>query len=264
MNTRVHEVVIGHVHQHLSYQILALTEKLRANGENPEAMREIKAIKDTASAKVRVLNEHGAYDQLGPDASWSPSLKCRYPSLVLEVAHSESERHVRTKALKYFCGTDGAIRHVLVLKVTPPHRSLKGWLWLSQPVKTAEGTLKAVEVIQRKAFIPEDKNLSALPLKLGYFLSTDTSLPQHLRDIEISLPLLELPEVVAAAARLDAQDKAEDSLLRRNKNPPSYPRPRIDPQKSNFTTWTHPRSIAVQPILRGSIIRGFRWLARRR
>ncbi|KAL8917573.1 MAG: hypothetical protein Q9208_007856 [Pyrenodesmia sp. 3 TL-2023] len=281
MSTNVHEVLIGHVSESVARKIQALAEKLRANGESPRVIREIEAIKNTLSARVLVQNGLGGYDELRPDASWKPSLKYRYPRLVLEVAYSESEVHARTKALRFLRGTDGAIQHVLVFKVSQPHRSLKGWVWLSRAVKAAKGSYEATDVIERtvrllepssrilltippKKFIPKNSKMPTLPLKLGYFLRTNTAVPQRLRDTEISIPLLELPNVVAHAVRQDTQDRALKAAFKQNHGPSRQPSPRDGPQKSNFTTWARPRLASTQPILRGPFTRAFRWLAGRR
>ncbi len=146
-STNVHEGLIGHISGHIFHHFKTAAAKSHANQESSWVVKEIEALTSTASANVLVQNEHGNYDVLCPDAAWKPNGKYRYPRLILEIAFSESEAHVRNKTLKYFRGTEGAIHHVLVFKVSPSDHSLEGWLWLSRAVKTAKGNYEATDII---------------------------------------------------------------------------------------------------------------------
>lgn len=166
-STNVHEELIGHVSGFVFYHIKAFVKKLRANGERSRNIREIEAIKSTASANVLVQNQHGSYDKFCPDAAWKPNGKHRYPRILLEVAYSESEAHARNKALNFFRGTSGAIQHVLVFKVSPSDRSLEGWVWLSRAVRTAKGDYEATDII--KPTVRLCKPLSRFLLTILFF-----------------------------------------------------------------------------------------------
>lgn len=221
--------------------MIALVQRLREDSEDKDVIQEIEAIKGWGTARVRL---NGGNDRKSPDAGWQPRSGSDYPTIVCEHAFTQSEEALKQKAQDWVHRTNGGVRWVLGFKLEYPTKSetLQGWLWLWQAVQRPDGSyhLHAVDNLNRqvlysisyychslifspKQFIPENPERSTLELKLRYFLAPTSTIPAHIQNRVISIPLLDLPEAIATEIEAETRREALNRVAKEGAADASLP-----------------------------------------
>lgn len=104
MPTKLHEHFLGSLNGHISEQLRLLSR------ESGSAADFAKDIRDARSATIKPRDpEYGTHD---PDGSFQ-HLKSPLPTVIIEVAHSQKGRELKTLAEEYILGSDLEIRVVV-------------------------------------------------------------------------------------------------------------------------------------------------------
>ncbi|KAI4117118.1 MAG: hypothetical protein LQ338_007610 [Usnochroma carphineum] len=176
--------------------------------------KEINAIRPLRDPDIKVSGP-GVYNVLIPDIAFQPHAGSGYPTFVAEVANSEQEVDLIAKASRYLLKTHGNVRCVLGLKIRyPPGPRLEGWIYLWEAKENPDGSYAVVTVINRRQFMPYE-GWDTLLLKLQYFLSPETTLPNHVQNLEIQIPLSDLADELADEQRADQPTDERNRELKR-------------------------------------------------
>lgn len=193
--------------------------------------KEINAIRPLRDPDIKVSGP-GVYNVLIPDIAFQPHAGSGYPTFVAEVANSEQEVDLIAKASRYLLKTHGNVRCVLGLKIRyPPGPRLEGWIYLWEAKENPDGSYAVVTVINRRVryrtqwecipliyilqqFMPYE-GWDTLLLKLQYFLSPETTLPNHVQNLEIQIPLSDLADELADEQRADQPTDERNRELKR-------------------------------------------------
>ncbi|KAL8903639.1 MAG: hypothetical protein Q9207_003788 [Kuettlingeria erythrocarpa] len=213
MKSRVHEVMVSYLGYRIPLSIPI--NELRETVDDPAIIETIENIGPVGTPTLELVAPHEG--ELGePDAAYGEA-EAKYPNLVIEVAYSETLDHLHSKARRWVCGSDGAIRWVLGIKVDPAPAPLRVEAWLWQAISSKAGSW-SIRKVQSQVIIPTDPDQPFLTLlKLRHFLALDSNVPPHIQRRPLAIPLSSLAKKIDGAIKrqaMDVEEKVQKRVLK--------------------------------------------------